>query len=298
MWSVSLFDSSARLLSQADLQGLFAELAKCAERFRYEMIALSLFDTESYRKPAQSGVAQEPFAQKIGRLELADKGTLFLDEIGDIPPELQPKLLRALQEMEFERLGSTRTLKVDVRLIAATNRDLAKMVADREFRSDLYYRLNVFPISVPPLRERSDDIPRLVRHFVTKYAQRLNRQIETIPAEAMNALRQWHWPGNVRELENFMERAVILSRGSVLNVPVSELKAASPVAAPSVRAAAPAGPPNRGTLEESQREYILKVLSETKWVISGPEGAAAKLGLKRTTLQGKMKKLGIRRNSR
>src|SRR5262249_5868705 len=198
--------------------------------------------------------------------------------------------------MEFERLGSTRTLKVDVRLIAATNRD--QMVADREFRSDLYYRINVFPIAVPPLRERADDIPRLVRHFVSKYAQRLNRQIETIPAEAMQALRQWHWPGNVRELENFMERAVILSRSSVLNVPVSELKvaASSPVAASTATAAAAVkAPPNHGTLEESEREYILKVLSDTKWVISGPDGAAARLGLKRTTLQGKMKKLGIQR---
>jgi len=249
----------------------------------------------------ERGAFTGAIAQKIGRLELADKGTLFLDEIGDIPPELQPKLLRALQEMEFERLGSTRTLKVDVRLIAATNRDLPKMVAQREFRSDLYYRLNVFPIAVPPLRERPDDIPRLVRHFVTKYAQRLNRQIDTIPSEAMQSLQQWHWPGNVRELENFMERAVILSRGNVLNVPISELRIPAVASAPAAPKGAPAvarpAESKSRTLEESEREHILKVLAATKWVISGPDGAAAKLGLKRTTLQGKMKKLGIMRSS-
>lgn len=245
----------------------------------------------------ERGAFTGAIAQKIGRLELADKGTLFLDEIGDIPSELQPKLLRALQEMEFERLGNTRTLKVDVRLIAATNRDLAQMVANREFRSDLYYRLNVFPIAVPPLRDRPDDIPRLVRHFVSKHAQRLNRSIETIPAETMRFFQQWHWPGNVRELEDFMERAVILSRGSILNVPISELQAP---AASSPQAAALTSPsvPGRGrTLEESEREHILKVLAETRWVLGGPNGAAARLGLKRTTLQGKMKKLGITRNN-
>jgi formate hydrogenlyase transcriptional activator len=232
----------------------------------------------------EKGAFTGAIAQKIGRLELADKGTLFLDEIGDIPLELQPKLLRALQEREFERLGSTRTIKVDVRLVAATNRDLAEMVANREFRSDLYYRLNVFPIQVPPLRERADDIPRLVRHFVSKYAQRLNRNIESIPANTLKALQQWHWPGNVRELENFIERAVILTRGSVLNAPVSELRSSA------------APPASVVTLEDSERDHILKVLRETRGVLSGPTGAAERLGLKRSTLQGKMKRLGISRN--
>jgi formate hydrogenlyase transcriptional activator len=270
--------------------------AKTFVKLNCSAIPTGLLESELFGH--ERGAFTGAIAQKIGRLELADKGTLFLDEIGDIPSELQPKLLRALQEMEFERLGSTRTLKVDVRLIAATNRDLAKMVADREFRSDLYYRLNVFPIGVPPLRDRSDDIPRLVRHFVSKYAQRLNRQIETIPSDAMRALQQWHWPGNVRELENFMERAVILSRGSVLNVPISELRGSSPPPDSSSKpASAPLSAASSGsdTLEESERQHILKVLAETNWVMSGPDGAAARLGLKRTTLQGKMRKLGIKR---
>src|SRR5262245_20120901 len=234
----------------------------------------------------EKGAFTGAIAQKLGRLELANKGTLFLDEIGDIPLELQPKLLRALQEHEFERLGSTRTLKVDIRLIAATNRNLAQMVADREFRSDLFYRLNVFPINVPALRDRADDIPRLVRHFVSKYALQLNRQIDSIPEPTMRALQQWSWPGNVRELENFIERAVILTRGSVLNAPIQGLRAAAP---------APVSPAPI-TLDDSEREHILKVLRETKGVMSGPGGAAEKLGLKRSTLQGKMKKLGISRN--
>ncbi len=219
-------------------------------------------------------------SQKIGRLELADKGTLFLDEVGDIPPELQPKLLRALQEREFERLGDTRTKKVDVRLVAATNRDLQKMVSENQFRSDLYYRLNVFPIRIPPLRERPEDVPLLVRHFTQKYARRLEKPIDTIPARAMNRLKEWHWPGNVRELENFIERAVILSPGSVLNVPVSEL---------SGRLSAPIleGDSSR------EREQILRVLKETAGRVGGPNGAATRLGLKRTTLISRMKKLGI-----
>src|SRR5581483_1472578 len=223
-------------------------------------------------------------AQKIGRFELADRGTLLLDEIGDIPLELQPKLLRVLQEREFERLGSTRTLKVDVRLIASTNRDLTRMVAEKEFRGDLFYRLNVFPISLPPLRERRQDIPLLARYFAQKYAQRMNKPIETVPAEAMEALTRWHWPGNVRELENFIERAVILSRGTVLKLPISEI---------ADSAAAPSSTPT--TLEEAEREHILKALRETHWVIGGPNGAAVRLGLKRTTLQSRMQKLGITR---
>jgi formate hydrogenlyase transcriptional activator len=248
----------------------------------------------------ERGAFTGAIAQKIGRMELADRGTLFLDEIGDIPTELQPKLLRALQEREFERLGSNRTIKADIRLIAATHRNLAEMVAQREFRADLYYRLNVFPIKLPPLRERAGDIPRLVRHFASKHATRMNKQIDTIPAETMSVLTRWHWPGNIRELENVIERAVILSRGSVLNVPISELQA--PTAAPAVALSAISAvtPPADGeprTLEESEREHILRTLRETNWIISGPNGAAARLGLNRTTLQGKMKRLGISRRT-
>ena len=236
----------------------------------------------------EKGAFTGAITQKIGRLELAHRGTLFLDEVGDIPLELQPKLLRALQEKEFERLGSTRTIPVDVRLIAATNRDLAAMVQAREFRSDLFYRLKVFPIEIPPLRMRSDDIPILVHHFVAKHARRMNRVIETIPAEAMQALQRWRWPGNVRELENLLERAVILSNGPVLRVPLSELT--TPEAAEF-----PAGPAASSSLEATEREHILKVLRETQGLIAGPEGAAARLGLKRTTLNSKMRKLGISR---
>jgi formate hydrogenlyase transcriptional activator len=237
----------------------------------------------------ERGAFTGAITQKIGRLELAHRGTLFLDEVGDIPLELQPKLLRALQEKEFERLGSTRTIPVDVRLIAATNRDLAAMVQAREFRSDLFYRLKVFPIEVPPLRVRADDIPILVHHFVAKHARRMNRVIETIPAETMLALQRWSWPGNVRELENLLERAVILSRGPVLRVPLSELtspEASEPAAGPAVFS----------SLEATEREHILKVLRDTHGVIAGAEGAAARLGLKRTTLNSKMRKLGISRH--
>ena len=222
-------------------------------------------------------------AQKVGRFELAHKGTLFLDEVGDIPLELQPKLLRALQEHEFERLGSVRTIKVDVRLVAATNRDLSQMIAAREFRSDLYYRLSVFPVSLPPLRERMTDIPKLVRYFTQKFARRMNRRIETIPTEAMEALTRYAWPGNVRELENLIERAVILTRGTALEIPLVELRAASPEAATPV------------TLEDAERDHIRRVLEQANGVVGGSNGAAARLGMKRTTLQSKMKKLGIAR---
>jgi formate hydrogenlyase transcriptional activator len=231
----------------------------------------------------EKGAFTGAISQKIGRLELADKGTLFLDEVGDIPLELQPKLLRVLQDQEFERLGSTRTVRVDIRLIAATNRDLAKSVADKEFRSDLFYRLNVFPIRMPPLRERKTDIPLLVRYFVQKFARRMNKQIETIPTETMNALVSWEWPGNVRELENFIERSVILSSGPLLTVPLAELR-------PMYEQA-----PTASTLESLEREHIIRTLRETRGVISGVKGAAARLGLKRTTLQSRIQKMGISR---
>src|SRR6266496_4159874 len=226
----------------------------------------------------EKGAFTGAVAQKIGRFELAHGGTLFLDEVGDVPLELQSKLLRVLQEQEFERLGSNRTIRVDVRLVAATNRDLAQMVADKQFRSDLYYRFNVFPITAPSLRERPEDIPLLVRYFAQKYARLMNKQIETIPAGAMTALAKYHWPGNIRELENLIERSVILSQGPDLHVPLGELKA--PTAAALNGAA---------TLEAAEREHILRVLRETKWVIGGSSGAAARLGMKRTTLQSKIR---------
>jgi formate hydrogenlyase transcriptional activator len=220
-------------------------------------------------------------SQKVGRLELADQGTLFLDEVGDIPLEIQPKLLRALQEREFERLGSTRTKKVDVRLVAATNRDLETMIENREFRSDLYYRLNVFPIRIPPLRERPEDIPLLVRYFAQKYGRRMEKQIESVPATAMKKLSSWHWPGNIRELENFIERSVILTHGAALQVTVSELT--NGTKAPLVSA----------TRNSGERDEILRILKATNGRVAGPEGAAVRMGLKRTTLISRMKKLGI-----
>ena len=231
----------------------------------------------------EKGAFTGAISQKVGRLELADKGTLFLDEVGDIPLELQPKLLRVLQDQEFERLGSTRTIKVNIRLVAATNRDLAKSVAEREFRSDLYYRLNVFPIRMPPLRDRRTDIPLLVRYFVQKFARRMSKPIDTIPTQTMQALVSWEWPGNVRELENFIERSVILSEGSVLRVPLAELT-------PSFDEDS-----SDGTLEGLERHHILRVLRETGGVIAGSRGAAVRLGLKRTTLQSRILKLGISR---
>ena len=232
----------------------------------------------------EKGAFTGAISQKVGRFELADGGTLFLDEVGDIPLELQPKLLRVLQEQEFERLGGTRTIKVNVRLVAATNRDLAQMVAAGDFRKDLYYRLDVFPIVLPPLRERRDDIPRLVRHFTQKFARRMGRKIETIPAEALEALTVYPWPGNIRELENVIERAVILSPGPTLRVPLADLQAAEPASSSTAV-----------TLADAEREHILVALRDAHWVLAGPNGAAARLGMKRTTLQSKMKKLGISR---
>jgi formate hydrogenlyase transcriptional activator len=233
----------------------------------------------------EKGAFTGAVSQKIGRLELADGGTLFLDEVGEIPLELQPKLLRVLQDHEFERLGSTRTIKVNLRLVAATNRDLAKAIAEREFRSDLFYRLSVFPIRVPALRERREDIPLLVRYFVRKFALRMERPIETIPKETMKALTAWSWPGNVRELENLMERSVILSQGHALHVPVSEMRSESRTVLSQTD----------HNLENAEREHILNVLRQTKGAIAGPDGAAARLGLKRTTLQSKMQRLKITR---
>jgi formate hydrogenlyase transcriptional activator len=228
--------------------------------------------------------------QRLGRFELAHKGTLFLDEVGDIPLELQPKLLRVLQEQEFERLGSTRTQKVDVRLIAATNVNLEQLVADKQFRSDLYYRLNVFPIVIPPLRERREDIPVLTRWFTQKFASRMRKPIHSIPARTLSALADYHWPGNVRELENLIERAVILSPGPELQVSLPETRALAVAAAAEVT--------NQSmNFEEAERAHILRVLSDTNWIIGGPRGAASRLGLNRSTLRSKMGKLGIIRPS-
>jgi len=234
----------------------------------------------------ERGAFTGAIAQKVGRFELADGGTLFLDEVGDISLELQSKLLRVLQEQEFERLGSTRTIKVNVRLVAATNRDLVQMIAGKEFRSDLYYRLNVFPLTVPALRDRREDIPLLVRYFAQKFARRMNKKIDSIPTEGMTTLSRYHWPGNIRELENLIERAVILSQGAELYVPLAELKAVTSAETQPIT-----------SLEAAERDHIMRALQAAKWIIGGPAGAAAKLGMKRTTLQSKMQKLDISRPS-
>jgi transcriptional regulator with GAF, ATPase, and Fis domain len=243
-------------------------------------IPLDLLESELFGH--ERGAFTGAITQQIGRFERADKGTLFLDEVGDIPLALQPKLLRVLQEQEFERLGSTRTQQADVRLVAATNRDLMEMVKRGEFRSDLYYRLNVFPVMLPPLRARREDIPALVKHFVEILGRRLGRQIKHIPAETMFALSSYHWPGNIRELQNLIERAVILSNSGVLPNPL-------PAAGTQTVKISPTAP----TLRDSERALILHSLEATAWVIGGPNGAAAKLGVKRTTLICKMQKLGI-----
>jgi DNA-binding NtrC family response regulator len=237
----------------------------------------------------EKGAFTGAILQRIGRFELANRGTIFLDEIGDIPIELQPKLLRVLQEREFERLGSTRTIRTDVRMIAATNVNLTERVDDKRFRSDLYYRISVFPILIPPLRERREDIPLLVHHFVQKYARRMNKQIDTIPATAMAALSDYLWPGNVRELENFIERSVILSHDSVLQLPLAELEQQT------TAFLLPESESIHANLKEVEREHILRTLKDTKWRIGGRTGAAARLGMKRTTLQSLVKRLGIDR---
>ncbi len=232
----------------------------------------------------EKGAFTGAISQRIGRFELANRGTVFLDEVGEIPLELQPKLLRVLQEREFERLGSSRTLRTDARLIAATNRDLAALADEQKFRQDLYYRLNVFPIHVPPLRERREDIPMLVRHFAQEFARRMKKKIETIPAQTMDTLARYDWPGNIRELQNLVERAVILSTGPVLDVPVNALKP---------RRQAPPRDEHAATLEEAERRHIVNALERSNWVIAGPNGAAIQLGMKRSTLQFRIRKLGI-----
>ena len=262
--------------------------SRCGRSFVKLNCAAIPFDLlESELFGHEKGAFTGAIAQKIGRFEMANKGTLFLDEIGDIPLALQPKLLRVLQEQEFEPLGSTRTHQVDVRLVAATNRDLASMVKQGKFRSDLYYRLNVFPIRLPALRERREDIPALVQHFVDLYSRRMGKQIEEIAPGAMAALRTHHWPGNIRELQNFIERSVILTSGTALHAPLAELKL-------SVETE----PLEAVTLEDAERDHIRKTLEQTRWVVSGPNGAAARLGIKRSTLYFRMQRLGISRSNR
>jgi formate hydrogenlyase transcriptional activator len=259
--------------------------ARCGRSFMKLNCAAIPFDLlESELFGHEKGAFTGAIAQKVGRFELADKGTLFLDEVGDIPLALQPKLLRVLQEQEFERLGSARTHQVDVRLVAATNRDLVDMVKHNEFRSDLYYRLNVFPVPLPPLRARPEDIPALVEHFVEIYARRMDKQIEHIPPETMSAFVSYQWPGNIRELQNFIERSVILTSGNVLRPPLASLKRAAETESTGAI-----------TLEDAEREHIRKTLEQTRWVVAGPNGAAARLGIKRSTLYFRMQKLGISR---
>jgi formate hydrogenlyase transcriptional activator len=282
------------------LHNLSARHSNAFVKLNCAAIPTGLLESELFGH--EKGAFTGAIAQRIGRFELANRGTVFLDEVGEIPLELQPKLLRVLQEREFERLGSTRTLRTDARLIAATNRDLEAMVEEQKFRSDLFYRLNVFPVRVPPLRERPEDIPLLVRHFTQQFARSMNKDIESIPSETMNALCEYHWPGNIRELQNVIERAVILSSGPVLRVVLSDLKSNGGSVAASENAKSAARPENLGNmqrvLEETERKQILGALEESRWVVAGPKGAAARLGMKRSTLQVRMQKLGIARSSK
>jgi formate hydrogenlyase transcriptional activator len=264
-----------RLSSRRD--GAFVKL-NCAA------IPATLLENELFGH--EKGAYTDAAAREIGRVELADGGTLFLDEVGEIPLELQSKFLRVLQEQEFERLGGTRTIHVDLRLVAATNRDLAAMVTARQFRSDLYYRLNVFPIVNPPLRERPEDISTLAHYFMEKFAVRMHKCVTAIPIATMAALRRYHWPGNIRELEHLVERGVILSRGSTLEIPLNDLNRPRTNLQPAI------------TLEEAEREHIYQALQDANWMVGGPSGAAARLGIKRTTLQSMMSRLGIARPSR
>jgi formate hydrogenlyase transcriptional activator len=256
-------------------------------KFNCAAIPLDLLESELFGH--EKGAFTGAIAQKIGRFEMADKGTLFLDEVGDIPSALQPKLLRVLQEQEFERLGSGRTHKVDVRLVAATNRNLVKMVERGQFRSDLYYRLNVFPILLPSLRERREDIPALVTHFVKMFSRRMGKQVDSIPPETMAAFERYSWPGNIRELQNLVERAVILSREGVLPNPLH--KEQTELIVPGLRCTRTFH--SSMTLEDSDRALIVETLEQARWIVGGPSGAATKLGLKRTTLLAKMRRLGI-----
>jgi formate hydrogenlyase transcriptional activator len=265
---------------------------RCGRPFiKLNCAAIPLDPLESELFGHEKGAFTGAIAQKMGRFEMADQGTLFLDEVGDIPPALQPKLLRVLQEQEFERLGSGRTHKVDVRLVAATNRDLAKMVARGQFRDDLYYRLDVFPILLPSLRERRGDIPALVTHFVKMFSRRMGKQVDSIPPETMAAFQWYSWPGNIRELQNLVERAVILSRDGVLPNPLHKKQTELMIPTPH----RPRTFPSSMTLEDSDRVLILGTLEQASWIVGGPHGAAAKLGLKRTTLLAKMRRLGISR---
>ncbi len=292
--------SGKELIARA-LHNLSARKSGAFVKLNCAAIPTGLLESEMFGH--ERGAFTGAIAQRIGRFELANRGTIFLDEIGDIPLDLQPKLLRVLQEREFERLGSTRTMRSDARLIAATNRDLDQFVAEGKFRSDLYYRLNVFPVRVPALRERPEDIPLLVRHFVQQFSRRLGKAIDAIPGETMAALARYSWPGNIRELQNVIERAVILTNGPVLSVHIDDLRApsspASPLGTPnghsaSTQIAAPSRQDLRSALEESERQQIIAALEQSNWIVAGPEGAAARLGLKRSTLQSRMRKFGIR----
>ena len=292
--------SGKELIARA-VHNLSARKSGAFVKLNCAAIPTGLLESEMFGH--ERGAFTGAISQRIGRFELANRGTIFLDEIGEIPLELQPKLLRVLQEREFERLGSTRTMRSDARLIAATNRDLDQFVAEGKFRSDLFYRLNVFPVRVPALRERPEDIPLLVRHFVQQFSRRLGKTIDAIPAETMTALTRYPWPGNIRELQNVIERAVILTNGPVLSVHVDDLGTPGPPAAPlstpnghaaSTQISAASRQNLRSALEESERQQIMAALERSNWVVAGPEGAAARLGLKRSTLQSRMQKLGIR----
>ncbi|HUP03754.1 MAG TPA: sigma 54-interacting transcriptional regulator [Bryobacteraceae bacterium] len=274
------------------LHNLSSRRANAFVKLNCAAIPTGLLESELFGH--EKGAFTGAIAQRVGRFELASRGTVFLDEIGEIPLELQPKLLRVLQEREFERLGSSRTLRSDARLIAATNRDLEAMVQEQQFRSDLFYRLNVFPIRIPALRERPEDIPLLVRHFVQQFSRRNQRAIDTIPSETMEALVRYPWPGNIRELQNVIERAVIVSRGPSLNVPLAHLRVSSRAAARPAEPRSPARENLREMLGEEERKQILTALEQSNWLVSGPNGAAARLGMKRSTLQFRMRRLGIR----
>ena len=264
------------------IHGLSHRRSRTFVKLNCAAIPSSLLESELFGH--ERGAFTGALNRKIGRFDLAHEGTLFLDEIGDIPLELQPKLLRVLQEQEFERLGSLQTIRVNARLVAATNRDLSQMVENREFRSDLFYRLNIFPLRVPPLRERVEDIPLLVRYFVQKFADRMKKHVDVIPEECMARVAQHSWPGNIRELQNFVERSVILTPGRTLQAPFSELLPITTQTKPQLT-----------TLGEAERAHILEALRRTNWLVGGAKGAAVRLGLKRTTLGYKMKKLGISR---